>query len=539
METLALFFGGWVLLSAIFNTSSSLWVPSPANVIVEAVRLAYWLFGSPFELWNGSSKNSLLSTWDQRSILRTGSSKKFCGLMVDGCRRMTTKASSKHALVIGPTGSGKTTGVIMPNLLSPPSNSSFLVYDPKSEIWARSSGYLSSIDYKVLRLIPNSLNNSVRFNPLKRALTSDKELRRFTSVIIPSDPKSESFWVDGARQLLFILVKVLSHQKDQNLHCLPVLRQLINQLGNTKQITQLVWNTKNPRIISEWQGMSRSVDAKVMSAWISHLRVSTDFLMDDQAAALVATDSMCFEDFRTDKVVLFINTGERDLEIYRPIIGLLLAQFIDEAMNDPAVEHDETARNLYFILDEFGVFARQILYLPEVVSLARSFRMCFLLGAQNFSQIIDAFGPERARSLQESLVTSIYLAGITDPQTLALLEQRLGKVDDDSGGFVTSKPLMASSEIRAMDDNHALIFHANRHGFITKMVPYFRRAVLRNRAKLPPTAESPPLEAMETPSLSLQDMVAATAAPSSGEPPEEGCSDTVPTTDEGKENGEL
>ena len=537
MEALALFFGGWILLAAIFNTSNSLWVPSPANVIVGTVRFFYWLLGSPLELWNSSSKNRLLSTWDQRDILRAGSSKKFCGLMIDGRRRMTTKASFRHTIVIGPTGSGKTTSVILPNLLLPPNNSSFLVYDPKSELWTKTSGYLSFAGYRVLRLVPNDLQNSIRYNPLKRALTSDKELRRFTSVLIPSDPKSEAFWVNGARQLLFILIKVLSHQKDSSLHCLPVLRKLINQLGNIEQMTNIVWSTANPSIISEWQGISHSVDPKIMSAWISHLRVSTDFLLDDQAAALVATDNINFEDFRKKPIALFINTGERDLEVYRPIIGLLLTQFIDEAMGNPAVEHDATARNLYFLLDEFGIFARQILYLPEVISLARSFKMCFLLGAQNFSQIIDAFGPERARSLQENLVTSIYLAGITDPQTLTILEQRLGKVDDDSGGFVTSKLLMESSEIRAIDDNHALIFHANRHGFITKMIPYFRQSVLRNRAKLPPRAEAPPLEEAAIPSLRLQDMVTTSTPPPSEEAPKEEKPATVPTTAEGEENG--
>ena len=426
---------------------------------------------------------------------------------MDGRRRMTEKSSHRHTLVIGPTGSGKSSAIFLPNLLSPPRLSSLVVYDPKSELWAQSSGYLASIGFRVLRLVPNQLEQSVRFNPLKRALVSDKEVRRLAEILVPSDAKGESFWVDGARQLLFILVKVLSHQENPVMHCTPVLRQLINHLGNIDQMTKLVWMTGDTRLISEWEGMSRSVDSKVMGAWISHLRVSTDFLLDANAAELVAADNMDFDSFRRRPTILFLNIGERNLQVYKSIIALLLAQFIDEAMGNPAVEHDTSARNLYFLLDEIGVFARQILDLPEILSLARSFKMSFLLGAQSLSQINDAFGSERARSLQENLVTEMYLAGITDPQTLTLLEQRLGNTDHDSGGFVSSRPLMSASEIRSMKDHHALVFHANKQGFVAKTKPYFLQPKLRRRSKKKPVAEIFSSDQTGIPFLNIHDLV--------------------------------
>jgi type IV secretory pathway TraG/TraD family ATPase VirD4 len=506
MEDLVLILGGWILIAAITNTTGT-GIPGPATVVVVMVRFIYWLLNSPFDLLDSSSRNQLLGSWDQRSVLRTGSSGKFTGIVVDGRRRMSEKSSHRHTLVVGPTGSGKSSAIFLINLLSTPRYSSFFVYDPKSELWAKSSGYLASIGFRVLRLVPGQLEQSVRFNPLKRALVSDKEIRRLSEILVPSDAKGEAFWVDGARQLLFILVKVLSYQEDTTMHCLPVLRQLINQLGNIDQMTKLVWLTGDTRLISEWDGMSRSVDSKVMGAWISHLRVSTDFLLDEEAAELVAADNMDFGSFRHRPTVLFLNVGERNLQVYKSIIALLLAQFIDEAMRNPAVEHDASARSLCFLLDEFGVFASQMKSLPETLSMARSFRCSFLLGAQSLSQINDAFGSERARSLLENLVTEIYLAGITDPQTLTLLEQRLGNTDHDSGGFVSSRPLMSASEIRAMKDHHALVFHANKQGFITKTKPYFLQPKLRRRAKKKPIAEIFLSERTGIPFLNLHNLV--------------------------------
>lgn len=77
-------------------------------------------------------------------------------------RRYVTTDKRGHALVIGASQSGKSTGVIIPSLLN--WTESALIFDPKGELWQATSGWRSTISV-CLRFDPTD-KKSVCYNPL-------------------------------------------------------------------------------------------------------------------------------------------------------------------------------------------------------------------------------------------------------------------------------------------------------------------------------------------------------------------------------------
>ena len=71
--------------------------------------------------------------------------------------RLSSKASYEHALVLGPTGSGKSSAFFIPNLLDLDGVHSAVVTDPKGEMCETTGPYLRAQGYDVVRLSPLDL----------------------------------------------------------------------------------------------------------------------------------------------------------------------------------------------------------------------------------------------------------------------------------------------------------------------------------------------------------------------------------------------
>jgi type IV secretory pathway TraG/TraD family ATPase VirD4 len=94
-------------------------------------------------------------------------------LLVDGkSKRLSLEESFKHLLVVAPTGTGKTSKFIIPNVLTLAQNkNSIIVTDPSGEIFSQTSGYMQSQGFKVLKFDPTNPEHSICFNPLRHIFT--------------------------------------------------------------------------------------------------------------------------------------------------------------------------------------------------------------------------------------------------------------------------------------------------------------------------------------------------------------------------------
>ena len=108
------------------------------------------------------------------------------------------------SLVIGGSGSRKSRGYVMPNLLQ--CNSSFVVPDPKGELLRNTGDALEHEGYKVRVFDLIEMRKSFRYNPF-RYFRDDNDIQKFvTSIFLNTEDKTkhggDQFWDDTAKLML-------------------------------------------------------------------------------------------------------------------------------------------------------------------------------------------------------------------------------------------------------------------------------------------------------------------------------------------------
>ena len=125
-------------------------------------------------------------------------------------------------LVVAPPGSGKTAGMIIPNLLSVPA--SCVTLDIKGELYKKTAGYRQKYFNNEIQLFsPFSWDNTLFFNPFDRSIVKDMEYihikklaEQIASTIFVGEKGSENdHWIKSARTM-FVFFAEYFMQKDKH-----------------------------------------------------------------------------------------------------------------------------------------------------------------------------------------------------------------------------------------------------------------------------------------------------------------------------------
>jgi len=96
------------------------------------------------------------------------------GIQISKNIRLSLKASHEGVCIIGPTGSKKSSSIMASNLLNEELiPGSFVISDPKGELWRICSNYLRYKGYMLSMFNPTSPLNSIQYNPLEMCRTSE------------------------------------------------------------------------------------------------------------------------------------------------------------------------------------------------------------------------------------------------------------------------------------------------------------------------------------------------------------------------------
>src|SRR5674476_481611 len=89
------------------------------------------------------------------------------GFAVTGLKALTKKISHENCILLGPTGSGKSTVVIISSAISIARGKSTIIFnDIDGEAWKHTSPYLAQEGYRLVRFNFSNASQSEAFNPL-------------------------------------------------------------------------------------------------------------------------------------------------------------------------------------------------------------------------------------------------------------------------------------------------------------------------------------------------------------------------------------
>ena len=461
--------------SAMTNTSN--------NVIM------HYLLKPLRSLFAFSSSNGMMGSFEERKFLNFTNK----GLVLNGQnKRLSEKESFNHMGVIARTGGGKTTSYIIPNIFKlAQDKNSLIVTDLSGELYQKTSGYLKRKGFNIYVLDPEDLNTSIGYNPLYYALSSiaiDEIAEILIKSANPGQSKTEDkMWLDGAKTLLNILIKVLVATKDHRYINLANLKHLINNFGEDgSNLDELIFKYADQKTFSEWKGFA-SGNTKTVQSFVSTANTALNAVgINDNLALLTAHHTINFKNFREEKSILYIRIPAQKQEQYSFLLNLFYKQFFNAMMDKLPTKKDLP---IYCLLDEFGNMS--IPQFSNTITTIRKYKVSISIVLQDFSQLEQRYGKNEANTILNGGITGkLFFAGadlqITNMLTQIIGERYVNKLDETGKVHHVKEPILSNAEIRTMKDNEVLLIYGNKLPLKLTVKPYFKDFVLNSYTKIKP-----------------------------------------------------
>lgn len=414
--------------------------------------------------------------------------------------------SQLHALIVGTTGSGKTTGFVDQNIAvlgRSKGKPSLLIADPKKELYEKHAEQLKSEGYSISTLDLREPYSSARWNPMQvliRRIRQVKELQNnlkcengkycacgevFLSyddartrvqelkdeifentmdlvyTLCPVQNKDQPTWEEGARNLIFGLIlafceDVISGKMEEK------QLQLFNVYHNiTKYCSEDTTALKTYLLegrdeYSKVRGLVNTVlitSDKTLTSYLSEVNSYIQQLSDDGILSMTSENDIDIVNMDEQPTAIFVIVPDERFTRHR-FVTLFITQtykeLVEKANLNLRRKDTDTAilkRKAYFILDEFGNLPK-LENIEGMVTVGRSRGIRYLFVLQSFSQLNAKYGKDIADIVKTNCNVKIFI-GSDDPETRREFSELCGQKKIKQFSVNTSAEVNASSNTGA------------------------------------------------------------------------------------------
>lgn len=428
------------------------------------------------------------------------------GLVLSPKYRLSAEESFKNLILMAPSGFGKTTRYVIPNLLE--LEGSAVVTDPSGEIYRATSGELARRGFAIQVLQPAAPGSSLRFNPL-HYFRSDTELRRLATVLAGTvgGDERDAFWRIGATDVLHFGMQAITALPEAADHTLANLRRLLNVLSAGEQLADgFMARYLNGEAFGEYRAFMGQ-EEKVKAAHISTARAALDLWSDAEVRWFSGRNTVEIGALRARPTVIYLIVPEHKISYYGVLLNLFYTACFEYCVQsrDGAAGAGGDLLPVYFFLDEFGNLGR-IENFASVITTLRKRRCSVSVILQAKAQLDALYGKDAPTIFGGGCGHKLYFSGL-ELETCRDLEAALGQqtaYDADTGGGgreerKAAAPLLRHDAIRMLPPEAGILISGARRPVLLTMPPFFRVAAWRKAAELPavphpagqPEAESP------------------------------------------------
>lgn len=336
---------------------------------------------------------------------------------------------NNNVLVVGASGAGKTRGIVIPNLLKT-SESSFIVSDPKGNLYDKCKKTLESRGYVVKKLDFTDPKNSAHYNFINY-VHSSQDVVKVSHMLMHNDKVRtlDPFWDEAAQLLLQALIAYLvERNKTRNFQALmDLFEQLpvpVNELDTISEFEILMkkheLEHKNSFAASCYRKFSMSATRTLRSIMIT-LGAKLGLYDTEEIHELTRYDDIDIPFIGKRKTALFVVVSDTD----RSLDGLVNI-FFSQAMNELCLFADKCHDSrlpvpVRFIMDDFATNCC-IDEFPRMISSIRSREISVMLFIQAESQLEEYYRND-AKTIIANCDTYVYMGG-NDIETASAIARR-------------------------------------------------------------------------------------------------------------------
>lgn len=448
-------------------------------------------------------KEFTVTTWDKQG---ENDDEIVIGAEKKGKAVEIISTSQLHALIVGTTGSGKTTGFVDQNIAvlgRSKGKPSMLIADPKKELYEKNAEQLKSEGYTISTLDLREPYSSERWNPMQvliRRIRQVKELQNnlqckdgkycacgevFLSyddartrvqelkdeifentmdlvyTLCPVQNKDQPTWEEGARNLIFGLIlafceDVISGKMDEKqLQLFNVYHNITKYCSeDTTALKQYLLERRDE--YSKVRGLVNTVlitSDKTLTSYLSEVNAYIQQLADDGILSMTSENDIDIVNMDEKPNAIFVIVPDERFTRHR-FVTLFITQtykeLVEKANLNLRRKDTDTAilkRKAYFILDEFGNLPK-LENIEGMVTVGRSRGIRYLFVLQSFSQLNAKYGKDIADIVKTNCNVKIFI-GSDDPDTRREFSELCGQKKIKNFSVNTSAEVNASSNTGA------------------------------------------------------------------------------------------
>ena len=411
-----------------------------------------------------------------------------------------------HALIVGTTGSGKSTGFVDQNievLAHCKTKPSLVITDPKKELYQKHSKQLKKEGYQISVLDLREPYSSAKWNPMNvliRRIRLVKDLQNnlkskdgkyygagevFLSyndarlrvqelkdeifenaqdlvyTLCPVQNRDQPTWEQGARNLIFGLVLafcedcIKGKMDEKQLLLFNVYHNITKYCSeDTTALKTYLMDGRDE--FSKVKGLVNTVlitSDKTLTSYLSEVNAYMQQLADDGILSLTSENDLDIMNMDEASNAVFIIVPDERFTRHRFItlfITQMYKELVEKANLNSRRNETETAilkRNVYYILDEWGNLPK-FENIEGMVTVARSRGIRFLFVLQSFSQLTAKYGRDIGDIVKTNCNVKIFI-GSDDPETRREFSELCGQKKVKTFSVNTSVEASASSNTGA------------------------------------------------------------------------------------------
>ncbi len=409
-------------------------------------------------------------------------------VFINDGKNMWVDDSEYHTLVVGVTGSGKTSAVVDPLVYSLAKHGESMVFtDPKGEIYRNHTTYLKHKGYDIVVLNFRDPQMGNAWNPLMvpyrlyKEGNRDKALELIDDVannVVKTDgPQQDPFWQDSAADYLAANILGLiedAKEEEINLKSVNIMTTIgEDKVGGNSTYIKEYFKLKGEQsssylLASNTINAPQDTKGSILSTFRLKIR---NFGSRDNLTEMLSYSDFDIADIGKKKTAVFIIVQD-EKKTYHALATIFIKQayevLIDVAQSSPG-SHLPYRTN--FILDEFANMPA-LKDITTMVTAARSRWIRFTFIIQNYAQLDQVYGKDEAQTIRSNCANLMYLL-TTELAALEEISKLCGEVKSKKDDKTASVPLITVADLQKLQLNEVIIIRNRQNPFRTKLKQAF------------------------------------------------------------------
>ena len=403
-----------------------------------------------------------------------------------GKYRLSEADSGKSKIVIGPSGTGKSTMFFMNTLFA--STGNFVVLDVSGELLKTTGAALKERGYTISVINPNSSKSSTDgWNPFEALKNSSESTKSFASLLVNNtmSKTSDVFWNLSSINLLALFMDFILEAFEQKYHTMYFLKYLLQRFaGDQVLFDRLFAKYASDTTFNAYKAFIAS-DTKIVTGVLANCQAALGVFDNGDVVRVTGNHTFSMEGFISqEKQAVFIQNSVLSQEFLRPVNSLFFYFFFENLMRKP---RPKDAPMCYFLIDE-AASIRLGSMLPLCLLNLRKARGSICLGVQSFQQLETLYSREDAINILQNCYIKVFLRNL-DIHFARTISDMLGEYtyQDSKSETDRNRRLVTPDSIRAMKDRECLLFvGAERGAFLKGVRPWYAIGKYRKLSELPP-----------------------------------------------------